>query len=107
VKPDVFRNGQWQNCERTGWPDNQSYTNLIAWCWVKNDDRYLIIVNLADIQSQGNVKVPWNELQGKTWQLIDVLAVLTYERSGDDMLHSGLYVDVGPWKFHLFCIKPL
>ena len=102
VKPDVFRNGEWQNCEQTGWPDNQSYTNLIAWCWVKNDDRYLIIVNLSDIQSQGNIKLPWYGLQGTTWQLVDVLADLTYERSGNDMLHPGLYVDLIPWGFHFF-----
>ncbi len=106
VKPDVFRDGQWQICERTGWPDNQSHMNIVAWCWLKNEDRYLIIVNLSDIQSQANIKLPWNDLQGKTWQLIDVLGDSTYERKGDDMLHSGLYVDLGPWKFHFFRLKP-
>ena len=33
---DVFRNGEWRLCERSGWPDNQSCQNILAWCWVKD-----------------------------------------------------------------------
>jgi hypothetical protein len=105
VSKDVFRNGQWQLCERTGWPDNQSHMNLVAWCWHNGDDRYLVVINLSDIQSQGNVKLPWNDLHDKMWQLADVLSGSTYERRGDETLHSGLYVELGPWKSHLFCLK--
>ena len=42
---DVFRNGEWRLCERSGWPDNQSYRNLLAWCWVKGEERYLVVIN--------------------------------------------------------------
>ena len=42
---DVFRNGEWRLCERSGWPDNQSCLNILAWCWVKDDERYLIVIN--------------------------------------------------------------
>jgi hypothetical protein len=105
VRNEVFRNGAWQLCERTGWPDNQSYLNLIPYCWLKGDDRYLVIVNFSDVQSQGNVAIPWNELQGAKGHLIDVIAGITYERNGDDMLQPGLYVDLGPWQSHLFCLK--
>jgi hypothetical protein len=28
-----LRDGDWQLCERTGWPDNASCQNLVAWCW--------------------------------------------------------------------------
>jgi hypothetical protein len=28
-----LREGHWQLCERTGWPDNASCRNLLAWCW--------------------------------------------------------------------------
>jgi hypothetical protein len=30
---EEMRNGHWQLCERTGWPENASYQNLVAWCW--------------------------------------------------------------------------
>ena len=45
---DVFRNGEWRLCERSGWPDNQSCRNILAWCWVKDDERFLVVVNFSD-----------------------------------------------------------
>ena len=42
---DLFRNGEWRLCERSGWPDNQSCQNILAWCWVKDDERALVVVN--------------------------------------------------------------
>jgi len=107
VSKNIFRHGAWRLCEQTGWPDNQSHMNLIAYCWFSGNDRYLVVINLSDIQSQGNIKLPWNELQEKMWQLVDVLTGSTYERNGDDMLHPGLYVELGPWQSHLFYLKPL
>ena len=32
-------------CERSGWPDNQSYQNILAWCWAKGDERWLVVIN--------------------------------------------------------------
>jgi hypothetical protein len=104
---DVFRNGEWRLCERSGWPDNQSCRNMLAWCWTKDDERFLIIVNYSAGSSQALVRVPWDELRGKTWRLNDVLTGESYDRSGDDMRDSGLYVDLGPWKGNLFQMQAL
>ena len=65
INAPVFREGQWALCNCTGWPDNSSYQNLVAWSWVKDNDRYLIIVNLSDSAAQARVQVPWDELRGK------------------------------------------
>jgi hypothetical protein len=105
VRSDVFRSGTWQLCERTGWPDNQTYMNLIPYCWTHNGDRWLVVVNFSDIQSQANVILPWDELHGKTWQLFDIMNYSRYERDGNDMVNTGLYVDLKPWSTHLFCLK--
>ncbi len=99
---DVFRNGQWRLCEQSGWPDNQSYLNILSWCWVKDEERYLIVVNFSEGTAQALVQVPWDELRGKTWRLIDVMLNETFDRSGDDMRDNGLYVKLGPWKCHFF-----
>ena len=66
--------------------------NLVAWSWVKDKDRYLIIVNLSDSAAQAEVQVPWDEFRGKTWRLLDVLSGQTYERNGDEMRNPGLYI---------------
>ena len=97
----------WLLCERSGWPDNQSYLNILSWCWVKDEERYLIIINFSDTNSRARVHVPWDELRGRTWRLSDALSNETYDRDGNDMRDSGLHVDMGPWGFHFFYLNPL
>jgi len=104
---DVFRNGQWRLCERSGWPDNQSCLNILSWCWAGDDELFLVVVNFSNERSQARVRVPRDELRGKTWRLFDPLAGATYDRSGDEMRDSGLYVDLGPWMYHFFRLHPL
>ena len=99
---DVFRNGVWGPCERSGWPDNQSCRNVLAWCWVKDDERYLIVINFRQEGAQALVHVPWDELRGTKWRLNDVLSGESYERSGSEIRDEGLYVDLAAWKCHLF-----
>jgi len=106
VDRPVFREGQWSLCERTGWPDNASFQNLVAWNWVKEDERYLIVVNLSDVRSQAKVQVPWVDAGGGTWNLLDVPSGVNYVRDGDEMLSPGLYVELGPWNYHFFhCVR--
>ena len=62
---DLFRNGEWRLCERSGWPDNQSCQNILAWCWVKDDERCLVVVNFGPEPAQARVQVPWDELRGR------------------------------------------
>ena len=102
INAPVFRDGQWQLCQRTGWPDNQSCQNLVAWAWVKDDDRRLIVVNLSEGEVQARVQVPWEDLRGQTWRLRDALSDATYERNGDEMVAPGLYVEMGPWECNIF-----
>ena len=100
----AIREGEWQLCERTGWPDNQSCMNLVAWCWRKEDERCVIVVNLSDARSQARVPVPWDDLGGRTWRLTDPLSGRVYKRSGGEMREPGLYVDLEGWGFHFLMV---
>ncbi len=100
IDSPVFREGDWNPCERTGWPDNRSYENVVAWTWSKETDRCLIVVNLSNRPAQAVVRVPCDALRGNQWRLIDVLSNAVYERQGDEMLSPGLYVDLQPWSHH-------
>ena len=102
VTRDLFRDGEWRLCERSGWPDNQSHLNVLAWCWAKEGERALVVVNFREEASQARVHVPWDEVRGRSWRLQDALSGAVYERSGDEMRDAGLYVDLGPWQCHLF-----
>jgi hypothetical protein len=102
VNTECLRDGEWRLCERSGWPNNQSYLNLIAWCWHKSGERYLMVVNLSDRAAQARVRLPWEELKGRSWRLIDLFTGAVYGRNGEEMCDPGLYVDLPAWEFHFF-----
>ena len=106
VKESGLRKGEWHLCERTGWSDNSSYSNLVAWCWGQGEACLLVVVNLSEYRSQARVQLPWNNLAGRTRQLTDVLSGDTFERDGDEMQLTGLYVDLPAWRFHFLRFQP-
>jgi hypothetical protein len=101
----TFRHGHWQLCDRSGWPGDNRYQSLLAWCW-EGDTRWLIVVNLSDGAAAGLVGTPWADLRGRQWQLTDPTQHLAFVRSGDDLV-DGLFVELDPWSWHMFRIDPL
>jgi Alpha amylase, catalytic domain len=102
---DLFRNGDWRLCERSGWPDNQTCQNILAWCWIRGEDCALVVVNFGPAPAQGLVRVPWDELKDTEWSLEDALSGVAYDRDGNAMLDAGLFVDLASWQCHLFWLR--
>jgi len=100
INGENLLDGEWQLCESSGWPDNQSYLNLVAWCWRSGPTQHLIVMNLSDSNSQGLVRVPWDELKGRVLKMDDVMSGEVFNRSGDEISGQGLYVDLKPWGYH-------
>jgi hypothetical protein len=63
-------------------------------------------VNLSGATAAGHVRAPWDDLRGRPWRLVDPTADAVYERRGDDLC-DGLYVELGPWRWHLFRVEPM
>jgi len=102
----VFHDGEWVLCERTGWPDNASYQNLVAWTWTLHNEYYLIVINLGENPVQANVQVPWPDSNAYSWHLVDILSGARYERNGNEMRSPGLYVELKAWAYHFFhCLR--
>jgi len=95
-----LRSGEWLLCDCTGWPDNDSHRELVAWCWSSPAGRHLIVVNLSDAPAQGRVQLPWDGLSPGTWTLTDALSHQRFERSGDELAGEGLYVALNRWGSH-------
>jgi hypothetical protein len=102
INSPVFREGEWTLCERSGWPDNPSYQNVVAWRWDYNSERYLIVVNLSERQAQAMIHTGWDDLAGRTTRFNDQLSGTKYDRPGDEIQSNGLYVDLAPWGCHFF-----
>lgn len=96
----AIRDGEWKLLDTTGWPDNQSHRNLLAWSRTSPEERVLVVVNYAGTASQGRVRVPWNDLRGASWPLADPLTGDVFVRAGDEMAEAGLFVDLGAWGSH-------
>jgi hypothetical protein len=99
VADPTFRDGNWQLCERSGWPGDNSFENLVAWSW-DGATRWLIVVNLSDEPATGHVSAPWPDLRGHRWQLTDPTRDMSFERAGDDLV-DGLFVGLDAWQWHL------
>lgn len=107
TRRDVFRSGEWRLCERIGWPGNTGSHHLLSWCWRKDDERYLAVINFHPDPAAARVEVPWDELRGQQWQLEDVLSDEVHDRSGDELRDGGLYFGLDPWKAQLFRVRRL
>jgi glycosidase len=105
LRDGVFREGEWQLGERSGWSGNDTWQNLVVWGW-RGETRKLVVVNLGDEPASGHVSLPWDDLRGQVWHLDDEFGGESYERSGDD-LREGLYVALDPWACHLFTLASL
>jgi hypothetical protein len=101
----TFRNGFWALCERSGWPGNNSFGNLVAWSW-DGATRWLIVVNLSGETATGLVRAPWPDLQGHRWRLVDPAQGVAFDRDGVDLV-NGLYVELDAWHWHLLRVDPL
>ncbi len=108
VADPTFRNGSWRLCERSGWPGDDRYQNLVAWSW-EGDTRWLIVVNLSDGTAAGLIRAPWDDLRGRMWNLSDPTHPsqdVAFERSGDDLV-DGFFVEMDGWNWHMFRIDPI
>ena len=87
--------GSWQLCETTGWPDNQSHTNLLAWTWGGT----IVVINYSPHPAQGRVKLA-QTFSRPSCHLTDQLTAETFDRDSHELATQGLFVDLAPWHVH-------
>jgi glycosidase len=100
---EAWRSGRWSALEVSGWPDNDSCRNLLAWQWEGEHYRHLIVMNFSDVSADGLVHLEGTT--GDDWNLTDLLDGQSYQRVGAEMdatTGQGLYVSRGPFGTHLF-----
>ena len=105
-RPEV-RGGRWRLLEcRPAWDGNPTAGQFLAFSW--EDDRcarLLACVNYGPTQGQCYTEVPLPGLSGRQLLLRDLLSTARYERDGTDLATRGLYLDMGPWSYHVFEIQ--
>ena len=105
LRNTALQRGTWKLCEQEGWPDNQSFRNIVSWCWENGSHRYLIAINLSDWTSDSRIRTPWKDLRGQKLRLDDLLSAKRYApRDGSEIVDQGMYVKLEPWEFNFLSV---
>jgi glycosidase len=106
-RPEVHE-GEWRlwGC-RPAWQGNPTHDQFIVMSWQSGERRLLAVANYGGFRGQCYVTLDMPGLAGRTFNLIDLLGPVQYERHGDGLISNGLYLDMPPWGHHLFEMKPL
>ena len=106
LKEAVFRNGQWSllNC-MPAWAGNDSSYSFLVFAWEQDEQRILVAVNYAPHQGQCLVQLNFADIRNKTIQLRDMMSEAVYERSGTELLSTGLFLDMPAWGYHVFDVR--
>jgi hypothetical protein len=67
----------------------------------------VVVVNLSAAQAQAQVPLPWPDLPGRRWGLLDLLSGDDFRRDGGQLADPGLYVDMRPGQFYLLAAHDL
>jgi hypothetical protein len=104
LRQPAVRQGRWELVECVpAWDGNGSADAFIASLWRDSSGaRLLVAANYASHPSQCYVRLPLADLRGRRWRLRDLLGDAHYERDGDELESTGLYLDLAAWQAHVF-----
>jgi hypothetical protein len=104
----VLTGGAWRLLEcAPAWDGNGTWDGFVVFGWEDaGRDRRLVVVNYAPSQGQCYVRLPYADLAGQSVRLRDLMGPASYDRSGDDLVSRGLYLDLSGWGYHVFDVRP-
>jgi hypothetical protein len=107
VNLPVIRNGEWSLLESgAAWEGNWTADGFVCFAWsALPHERVVVVVNFAPNQSQCYLRLPFDDLPGRSVLLQDLMGDATYERCGAELYDRGLYLDLGPWAYHVFRVQ--
>lgn len=106
LRQPAVRDGDWRLLEcGPAWEGNWTHDCFVAFAWEgPAGDKLLVAVNYADHQSQCRLRVPFQDLGDRPWQLRDMLSTDVYTRNGDELQACGLFLDMRPWQSAVYAM---
>jgi Alpha amylase, catalytic domain len=107
LRKPIVKSGEWQSLDcRPAWDGNGSWDSFVAHSWRGSGaERLLVVVNYAPHPSQSYLNLPFPEIKDRSVRLKDSLSSASYDRDGNELLKSGLYLDIPPWSYHVFDLE--
>ena len=92
----------------SAWTGNWTNDCFLVFAWEgPGSERVVVAVNYSDHQSQCRVRLPFANLAGKQWRLEERFDSAVFERSGDELVGPGLYLDMQAWQTCVFFCQPM
>jgi len=99
---EIFKYGKWELTNPVpSWFSNSTYQNILAWKILYEERKRLIIVNFSRVVSQCRIELNLINYPSK-FKLKDILNYKTYFRKTDEVNNEGLFIELGPFKSHIF-----
>jgi glycosidase len=107
LKSDGFRDGAWSLIPpQPAWDGNPTDQDFVSFAWQTRDGgRYVVVVNYSDHQGQCRLRLPFAGLTGRKVRLVDMMGKEVYDRDGTGLVESGLFIDLGPWRYNVFRLE--
>jgi hypothetical protein len=104
-RPEV-RGGQWTLLDpRQAWDGNPTSERFVAFAWDGAGGQLLVVVNFCPTHAQCYMRLPFRDLSGQSVLLTDLMhPTIRYQRPGDAVTGTGLYLDLPPWGHHVFAV---
>jgi hypothetical protein len=85
---------------------DRGYENLFAFAWALGDDWRLAVINYSAGAVQARIMLPRPDFAGVSWSFHDALNPdIKALHNGDDLLTSGLPVELPAYGAHLLTVK--
>jgi hypothetical protein len=102
---DAFHSGEWKLLDISTAGD-ATFQNLLAWRWKLGSELWLVVVNLGNATSQGQVQIAADVNASQSYLLRDDLNGPAYRWNGRDLVANGLYVRLAAYGCHVFNVQP-
>lgn len=101
---EAARSGTWSLCDPVGSPDGDpAYRHLLCWCWQRENERVLALINYGQERARGTLQLPWSQ-GGGGLHFSDLLPAAE-GNSVTVTAGPGLLADFQPWGFRLLRLE--
>ncbi|MEJ2613507.1 MAG: alpha-amylase family glycosyl hydrolase [Ignavibacteriaceae bacterium] len=107
TKDEIFIRGEWSLLKPLPINDkNYSFNNFFTWQWKYKGSCRIIVINYSDFTSQCRLKFQVNSSVDNII-LYDLLNDQKYARRTDEIIESGLFIELKAYNSHIFTFEDL
>ncbi|KAI9013011.1 glycoside hydrolase superfamily [Gaertneriomyces semiglobifer] len=97
----LFTEGTWTQLFPVAESSNTAW-RMLAWKWVFNGERAVVIVNPTEQWADGRVTLSEVPDQTGSWTVEEVFSGEKYQRDAKEIRSRGLHVALKPWGYQIF-----